>query len=380
MGKRRAAGEGTLFRRSDGRWIGRVAAGYDNRGQRRHRTVSATTQGGARERLDALKRDLARGVATGAKSVTVRDHVAAWLRHGIDVTDWTPATAHGYRGIAKKWLVPGLGRHRLDKLTPRHVQQLLDSAHAQGKSPGTVKNIKAALSSALDLAMRWDLIGRNVASRAVVPRMARKPATPLTPDEAKRFLGAVKGHRLGALYTVTTALGLRQSEAAGLLWSNVDLDAGTLAVTQRSYYIDKQHHTGRPKSSHSARTIPLPSAIVDVLKAHRTVQVAERLSAERWEDEDRVFPNTTGGPLHGPYVTRTMQSLMEKAGLGHRTFHGLRHTSATLLLTMGVPLAVIQEQLGHASFTTTRDLYADVLPELQRDAADKMDAFLSSGS
>ena len=377
---KRASGEGTLFKRADGRWIGRVAVGYDARGNRRHRTVSAPTQSEARERLDVLRRALASGVATGANSVTVREHIAAWLQHGIDVTDWTPATAHGYRGLAKKWLVPGIGRHRLDKLTPRHVQQLLDGAHAQGKSPGTVKNIKAALSSALDLAVRWELIGRNVASRAVVPRMARKPVTPLSPDEAKRFLGAVKGHRLGALFTVTTALGLRQSEAAGLLWGDVDLDDGTLAVTQRTYYIDKQHHTGRPKSAHSARTIPLPSAIVDVLKAHRTVLVAERLSAERWEDEDRVFPNTTGGPLHGPFVTRTMQALMEKAGLGHRTFHGLRHTSATLLLTMGVPLAVIQEQLGHASFTTTRDLYADVLPELQRDAADRMDEFLSSGS
>ena len=293
---KRASGEGTLFRRADGRWIGRVVVGYDARGHRRHRTVSGATQGDAREQRDALKHDLARGIATGAKSVTVRDHIAAWLRHGITVADWTPATRHGYEGIAKKWLVPGLGRHRLDKLTPRHVQQLLDGAHAQGKSPGTVKNIKAALSSALDLAMRWDLIGRNVASRAVVPRMARKPVTPLTPDQAKQFLEAVKDHRLGTLYTVTTALGLRQSEALGLLWGTVDLEGGTLAVEQRTYYIDKQHHTGRPKSAHSARTIPLPSALVDMLKAHRSVQLAERLSAERWEDEERVFPNTTGGP------------------------------------------------------------------------------------
>ncbi len=74
-----------------------------------------------------------------------------------------------------------------------------------------------------------------------------------------------------------------------------------------------------------------------------------------------------------------MQALMEGAGLGRRTFHGLRHTAATLLLTMGVPLAVIQEVLGHASLTTTRDLYADVLPELEREAADKMDAFLTGG-
>ena len=93
-----------------------------------------------------------------------------------------------------------------------------------------------------------------------------------------------------------------------------------------------------------------------------------------------MFPNTSGRPLHGPFVTRTMQALMKDAGLNPRTFHGLRHTAATLLLTMGVRLEVIQETLGHANFRATRDLYADVLPELQTDAADKMDAFLSGGS
>jgi integrase len=382
---RRAPGEGYPFKRERALSNGtvrvdygvRLSLGYDGNGRRARKVVYGATMREAREKAEVLKVNAARGIAPSTKSVTVAKLVAQWLRHGVEVTDWTPATRHGYEGIARKYLIPQLGRHKVERLSPRHVQGMLDDAHAQGKAPGTVKNIKAALSSALDLAVRWDVIDRNVASRAVVPRMARKPVAPLTPDEAMRFLDAMRGHRLGALYTVTTALGLRQSEALGLLWSDIALEAGTLDVRQRTYWIDGEYHTGRPKSAHSQRTIPLPSAIVEALREHRDAQRFEaRRAGEAWEDEDRVFPNTTGGPLHGPFVTRTMQALMKDAELTPRTFHGLRHTAATLLLTMGVRLEVIQETLGHASFRTTRDLHTHARPEIQSDAADKMDAFL----
>jgi integrase len=95
-----------------------------------------------------------------------------------------------------------------------------------------------------------------------------------------------------------------------------------------------------------------------------------------WIDHGLVFANTTGGPLYGRYVTNTMKRLMNEAGLEPRRFHDLRHTSATLMLVMGVPLETIQETLGHASFRTTKDIYGHVLPSMQREAADRMGAFL----
>ena len=128
-------------------------------------------------------------------------------------------TARGYETIARSHLIPALGRHRLDRLTTRHVQRLLDDLNASGRAPGTIQNVRAALNSALELRVKWQLVSRNVAANAEVPRITRRSIEPLSLAEAHRFLEAVADHRLGPLFTVATALGLRQSEALALRWA-----------------------------------------------------------------------------------------------------------------------------------------------------------------
>lgn len=381
---RRAPGEGYPFRRertlSDGTvrvdYGMRLSLGYDAAGRRVRKIVYGNTMGKTREKAERLKVDAARGQPINTKTVTVAHFLEDWHRHGVENVGSEPSTARDYRSIIDNYLSPAVGRHRVDKLAPRQVQAFLDELAVTGRSPWVIRNVRAALRAAMGVAMKWQLVTHNVVKLTQAPRLDVTEVSPLTPRGAQLFLTAVSDHRLGNLFTVTTALGLRQSEALGLRWEDVDLDEHVLHVRQKIYRVAGGWHTGRPKSERSRRSIPFPAEIAAVFRRQRAQQLEDRLAAERWQDAELVFASVTGGPLVGTSVTKTMQRLMREAGLEPKRFHDLRHTAATLMLVMGVPLEVIQQTLGHASYTTTRDLYAHVLPQMQRQASDKIGAFL----
>lgn len=158
------------------------------------------------------------------------------------------------------------------------------------------------------------------------------------------------------------------------------MEGSTLSIRRVLQRYDRAFHLDEPKTARSRRTIVLPRPVGAGLREHRSRQLSERLLAEpAWqggECGDLVFTTETGEPLHGKTVTRRPQKLLSEASMPRLRFHDLRHTAATLMLVMGVPLETIQETLGHASFGTTKDIYAHVLPSMQREAADRMGEFL----
>ena len=220
---------------------------------------------------------------------------------------------------------------------------------------------------------------RNVARLVSSPRVPRAQVQPLSPAEVKRLLAAVRGHRLAALYTVAVAVGLRQGEALGLRWEDVNLEAGTISIRQALQRVDGRPMLAELKTERSRRTIKLPEVCATALLDHRERQERERdFLGEAWQDElGLVFTEADGSPLSRYAVTRRFQRILVEEGLPKRPFHNLRHTSATLLLAQGIPLRVVMEILGHSQMATTSDLYAHVLPVLMADAAEKMDAVLA---
>jgi integrase len=133
-----------------------------------------------------------------------------------------------------------------------------------------------------------------------------------------------------------------------------------------------------PKTSTGRRHIALSASTVEVLRAHRAGQLEERLAlGPAWQDHDLVFPNTYGGPLQRSNLdTASFFPLMRKAGVPRIRFHDLRHTAATLLLGESEHPKVASEMLGHASVMITLDLYSHVQPNMQREAARKMERLL----
>jgi len=202
-------------------------------------------------------------------------------------------------------------------------------------------------------------------------------ATVLDEKQSKALLKAAKKHRLGAVFSVALAVGLRLGEALGLRWTDLDLESGTLSVQQTLQRIGKELRFVESKSDKSRRTVPLPQVAVDALKRHRTQQKKERLLAGgKWQKSDLVFTSTLGTPLDERNVRRSFEDLLGAAKLLKMRIHDLRHTCATLLLAQGVHPKVVQETLGHSQISLTMDTYSQVLPQVAREAAQKMNAVL----
>ncbi len=220
--------------------------------------------------------------------------------------------------------------------------------------------------------MRLDLVHRNVAALVKPPAVEQYDARALDTGEALRFLEQVKGDRLEALYGVAIALGLRQSEAFGLRWHDVDLDRGLLTVRHQLRVVDGEPMFVEPKSRRSRRTVTLPAPVLALLKRHRTQQKVEQVESARWRDHQLVFCTPIGTPLDGSNVRKHFATHLAAADLPAIRFHDLRHSAASLLAVRGVSQRVVMEILGHTQMATTSNVYTHITSDSMKEATDRM--------
>jgi integrase len=275
-----------------------------------------------------------------------------------------------------------IGSVKLADLEPDHVEHLRDNLLAAGLAPQTVADVLRVLSQALRRAVAKGWLDRNPADPDLVNRPAGDPApfTLITPELAESILRAVRGSDPWDV-AANLALGitLRREEVLGLRWLDVDLDARTLAVRSTLTYADRELHEGGPKSKAGGRTIELPGFVVEALRRHRAAQGERRLIAgAAWQEEDFVVDRGDGSPWSPPSFSKGWSRFAMRHGFGDVTFHGLRHGAATLLLAAGVPDPVAVRIMGHADTRILRR-YQDVVPALQRDAAERMEALIGRG-
>ncbi|MFI5166711.1 MAG: site-specific integrase [Thermoanaerobaculales bacterium] len=223
------------------------------------------------------------------------------------------------------------------------------------------------------------------------PRQPRREMRALGKEEAARFLEALHGTEHEALFVLALATGMRPGEYLGLGWKDVDLEKGTVTIQRTLVQIKgkwglrtsvgtkERWSFGEPKTSRGRRTLPIPASVVDLLLQHRVHQLEQRLQvANVWEDHDLVFANEIGQPINRyNLVNRHFKPLVRKAGLAPTLrLYDLRHSAATLLLAAGIHPKVASERLGHASIVMTLDTYSHVLPDMQKEASDKMEELL----
>lgn len=376
MSNRAASGESSIYKDEAGRWHGYVSMGLKENGRRDRRHVSAARRTDVVAKVRALeaKRDAGTAEAAG-RAPTVGDWLDHWLEH-IAPRRVRARTLESYEALVRLHLRPGLGHHRLDRLQPEHLEQLYGSLlQDKGLSPATVLRLHRVLSRALRVAMQRGKIARNVATLVDPPAVKRSTAAlPLTVDEARCVLQAAEQGRNSARWTVALAVGLRQSEALGLRWSDVDLDVGTLTVRRGLHRVaGKGLVYEEPKAERSRRTLALPAQLVEALRRHRVVQLEEREAAgSLWEEHDLVFAQVTGRPLDKRSDWEAWKALLKRAAVREVRLHDGRHTAATLLLSEGVHPRVVMELLGHSQMRTTTDTYSHVMPALAQEAAAKM--------
>ena len=374
---RRGKGEGSISLRQDGRWQARLT--YQDGGRTRRRSLYGKTRAEVGKKLrDALKHhDDGLPLASGRE--TVGNFLASWLRDSA-APALRPRTLDSYRQIVANHLAPELGRVALVKLTPAMIQAYMNSKRSAGLSARTVQYHHAILRRALGQAERWGKVSRNVARLVSPPKVERPEVLPLTPEQAQVFLKAVAESRDSALYACAVGLGLRQSELLGLGWADVNLDDGTLTVRRTLQRYAGAYHLDLPKTDRSRRTLGLPVSLVHALRAHRNLQLRERLKAGpawRGDEWNLVFCTEAGAPMPGNYLTHRFQELLSSLHLPKQRFHDLRHASATYMLAQGVDLRVVMEVLGHSQIHVTANTYAHVKVDATRSAAENVDALLS---
>jgi integrase len=215
------------------------------------------------------------------------------------------STYASYEHYTRAHLIPGLGHHELGKLTPELVQSFLQTKSDQGLAPQTVRHLRAILRRALNVAIRWRRLAWNRAQLVDPPRVPRRRQRRLTPEQAKALLAIVGDHRLGTLYTLALSLGMRQGQALGLRWVDVDFDGGLLHLEKALVRVGGEYFLDDPKMEASIHTLPLPAALAELLRAHRARQAEARLAAgPSWVDNGLVFTTENGAPLNRDVVTQ----------------------------------------------------------------------------
>ena len=374
------------------RWRARY---MDADGKRRAAYSSTPGRAGAREA--AAKRDVAlRQVALGMigdPRQTVEQLLEHWLTD-VAAVKLRPRSLERYEGIVRRYLIPAIGALELRALTPQHIAKLyaglaapreVTVTHARSRrtavrtiSAATLRYVHAVLHGALEQAMTWRLILSNPAARATLPRMNTPEMRPLTPDEARHFLGAVRGHPLEALFVLAIATGMRQGELLALRWRDLDWATRRVAVRHTLVRMGGRWWFGDPKTATSQRPIDLTEPTLEVLRAHRFRQAEALLATgHRVTDDDLIFTDATGDPLWGRQVTtRELRPLLRRAELPRIRFHDLRHTFATLQLAAGTNPKIVSEMLGHKEVHITLDRYSHALPTLQAEAMGRLDVIL----
>jgi integrase len=369
MAKQRGHGEGSIYQRKDGRWVASVTL----EGRRRKTFYGKTRREVAGKLQDALN-EKKRGLLVTGPRETVGHYLEYWLEE-VHKPTIRISTYVRYREIMQLHIVPSIGHLQLTSLSPQHIQTLYAQKMKEGLSASTVQSIHAVLHKALDNAVRLGSLSRNVSDRIPLPRIVKHEIKPLTLEQAQHLLKSVREHRLEALFALALATGMRLGELLGLRWQDIDFTAGSLQVRHILSYVRSQGFVeSEPKTAKGKRRITLPAFMLDSLKQHRVRQLEAKLKAgSSWKDRDLVFCADRGGYLNPASTMQVVfKSVLKKAGLPQMRFHDLRHSAATILLSMGVHPKVVQELLGHSRISMTMDIYSHVLPTMQKDAMERM--------
>lgn len=334
-----------------------------------------------REAEAALTEALER-VRTGTWADPGRQTVGEYLE------DWLTAvrpslrssTATSYEHTLRKWVIPRLGHLRLGalssaKLSALYGELLRSGRHDRrgGLSARSVAYTHRIVTHALKDAVSWGLLARNPATHVDPPRVGRPEMQVWTQKEVQRFLVSVADDRLYALWAVLLATGLRRGEALGLRWDDVDLDRRRLSIQRAVTVVDYEIVVSEPKTARGRRSVSIDPTTAAVLVAHRKRQLEDRLAwGPAWQDSGYVFTTEDGRVLHPQRVTQVFKRLASEVGLPPIRLHGLRHTAATLALTVGIHPKVVSERLGHATVGITLDTYSHVGEGLQEEAASRV--------
>lgn len=369
--KRRAPGEGSIYQRKDGRWVAALTLGAGVR-----KSFYRETRAEAVLALQEAHQANMQGTLISMREETLETFLLRWLQYQILPTV-RERTYRTYQQTIQAQVLPSLGSFTLQKLTHWHLLRFYHRLRRQHTAPTTIQKTHRILHHALEDAVKWGHVTRNVAQFVKLPPVQKRPRVTqaLSVEQAHNLLTAAQNDPLEALYVLALTTGMRQGELLALKWSDLDLTYGKLQVRRTLIGVRAGQPTvAEPKSPTSRRCIHLTDLAVQALHRHLLRQKA---GASRQMDK-WVFCDKQGVPLRvGSLLRQSFQPLLAKAELPRIRFHDLRHSTATLLLTIGIHPKIVQEVLGHSQIFVTLDIYSHILPTLQEEAMQRLNELLA---
>lgn len=363
---------GQIRKRGDRAYFLRVYIGrHPDTGKRIE--VSKTVRGTKRQAeqvLTAMLRAKDMGTLVEPVKMSLNTLLDKWLASSVKprVRD---RTHRDYAAIADRYIRPTLGNRLITQIKPMDVQIAYAKLIERPLSPRTIRHCHAVLHNAFEQAVKWQLLANNPTSQVDLPRAEHREMQAMSEEEAQRFLSAAENDTHHAVFALLLGTGMRPSEAAGLKWDDLDIATRTLSV-RRTIVRPKgsKWRFGSPKTKRGNRTIALPESLV--------VTLLKRKESGPYSEHGLMFPSLSGDPLDMNNLrNRNFATIIKRAGLSEvYNLYSLRHTHATLLLAAGVHPKVVSERLGHATVSITLDVYSHVLPNMQKEASDKLEAIL----
>jgi integrase len=391
--------KGWIERRGENSYRLNVSCGTkDGKQIKKRRAVHVTGKTDAEKKKEAEKLltefmvEIERGLTVESKRQSFKQFVDRWLKDYAEI-NLAPKTLFRYKEILDSRILPSIGHIKIDQLRPTHIIEfenmlredgIRKDGQAGGLSEKTILQHHRIISSILNDAVQWQAIFSNPAARVKPPKVPKKQAACYDEDQMLDLLDLLdqvppEGLKYRVIVDLALGTGLRRGEIMGLEWPDINMDKCTLEVRQASQYLPGQGcFIKDPKNETSKRLISVPASTIVLLKKWRAQQAEQRLKVgDQWSGGDWVFTAWDGHRMHPDTISKWFPEFLKKNNLPHIPFHGLRHTSATLLIAEGSDIREVSGRLGHSNTSTTGDIYAHFLKKADQAAAEKLDNLMT---
>jgi len=342
---RRRRGDGTVYRRKEGRY---EAACYVNTplGIKRVRRYATT-----RQDAEAILVEMRNKNDSGLKMSSREERLGAYMDYWLLVVQSSirRSTFASYESLVRLYLKPGLGNKYLTKLTVADAQTFIDNQLKAGQSRRNVQKMRVVLSAILKRAGQEERVPRNVARFVSMPTYKPKEVEPWSVDQLASFWSSAADHPYYPIYFLMGFYGLRRGEALGLSWSDIDIANNVIRLRRQAEYFNHTYSYAELKTEAGRRNLPLVNTTLAVLNNLKPTTTGPL--------PDLIFKTSNGLPIDPNNLRRTFKRISREAGLPIITLHHLRHTAATNFKNLGIPPRDVQTILGHAHISTTLQIY-----------------------
>ena len=327
----------------------------------------------AKLKLESMPNILAKRSALPTARLTIGAFLLSWLEeeHKYNIAH---STYKRYLALLVHHIKPVIGDLELQKATPSDISKVISSMREAGQSPRSQQQARALLSVGLGEAENKGYIALNPVKKVRIPVNKGKEIEPLAIEEVRRLLETYEGTYMSARLHIALLAGLRQGEALGLRWQDIDFDSATLEVRNQVQKIDGCLQLTGLKTDRSRRVIALTEGSLESLKQHlQIVETMKKVRGDSWQENNLVFPHLDGTFHPAILDYSAWKRSLRLCGIKQRRLHDARHTAATLMYSQGVGIEVISRALGHSSSAITSKLYVHNALEPLKLAARKME-------